>query len=59
VSQRALVGFDVGEQPPQLGCLLRRHAAMLIETDRFIRHSGAPPSILVCFTSPRYAASAE
>jgi hypothetical protein len=37
-AQGAFVGFHLGEQPTQIGCLLSFHSAALVKVDRLFRH---------------------
>ena len=39
-TQQFRIGLDVGEHAANIGCLLRRHAAMLVEFDRGVIHAG-------------------
>ena len=39
VGQQLRVGLDVGKHTADVGCLLRRHAAMFVELDRGLSHA--------------------
>jgi hypothetical protein len=45
IAQVARIGLDISENAPDIGRLLRGHAAVLVEIERLVRHVGALASM--------------